>query len=270
MSALHDLLLSAGDALLGWLLTLPRDVVLIAIALGSGAVLTGVRRFTTDQDLLRRCRADRRRLRQLLRKARRRGDREAVRRHRALRARVARKAARQEVRPLLAALVPIAFLATWAFQRVAYVPPAAGEPVRATLWFPVSAAGRLVHLVPEAGLTAEGGWVREIRVVPDAGRAYALARWTLRGEAPAAYDLRFRYRRRTYRVPLRIGGRFYAPPVRFFDDGEVVCAEVDLREARLFGVVPGIRAWGIQPWLVAYFLVAIPGMVGLTRLFGVC
>jgi len=35
-------------------------------------------------------------------------------------------------------------------------------------------------------------------------------------------------------------------------------------------VAPGIRAWEIQPWLVACFLVAIPGMVGLKRLFGVC
>ena len=72
--SLNDLIVTFMDILLGWLLALPIDAVLFAVALGSAAILTGVRLFTTNQDLLKRCRQDKQRLRTLTREAGKRGE----------------------------------------------------------------------------------------------------------------------------------------------------------------------------------------------------
>lgn len=68
-AALHHLIVAMMDCLLGWLLRFPSDVQLIGIAILSAVVLTGVRFWTSNQDLLRRCRADKARLKTLIREA---------------------------------------------------------------------------------------------------------------------------------------------------------------------------------------------------------
>ena len=50
------------DHLLGWLLRFPSDLQLFAVAVGSALILSAVRIWTTDQDLLKRCRQDKARL----------------------------------------------------------------------------------------------------------------------------------------------------------------------------------------------------------------
>ena len=63
------------DYPLGWLLCLPRDLTLLLFATGTALLMTLARRAVTNQDLLRRCAADLRRLKELLRGAKQTGDR---------------------------------------------------------------------------------------------------------------------------------------------------------------------------------------------------
>ena len=107
LERLNHWIVAVMDVLLGWLLRLPSDLQLIAVALGSAIILTAVRVWTSNQDLLRRCRDDKARLKTLIREAKKRRERIAVRRHRSTLGMIAMKQLRQEVRPLLASLLPI-------------------------------------------------------------------------------------------------------------------------------------------------------------------
>ena len=95
LEALNNACLAVADPLLGWLLHLPRDVALAFVAIGTALVLTLVRIFTTDQDMLRRCKRDKKRQKQLLRQAKKGRDTEARARHRATIGEISLKAARR-------------------------------------------------------------------------------------------------------------------------------------------------------------------------------
>jgi hypothetical protein len=257
--------LALGDSLLGWLLDLPPDAAIFAVAAGSAAVLTLVRLLTTDQDLLRRAAADKKRLGVLIAAAKRRGEKEAVRRCRATRAMIGVKLLRAEGLPLLASLLPIALVATWCVHRLEFLTPQAGEPVAVMAYAPVSAAGELMHIVPAAGLKAESGWVRRLEAVSGEGPPYAAAAWTLSGEAgQSSYALTFRLKRDSFTRELIIGRRPYAAPVASHD--HQVVTELKMRPLKLFNVVPGIPALYLPPWLVAYLLITIPCVPLLKRL----
>ena len=281
LSWLNHAILTAADPLLNWLLWLPSDVALILVAVGTGAILTFARRCTTNQDLLRRCAQDKRRLRELLREAKRQRDQAARQRYRLTRNTINLIAFRAEGLPLLVALAPITLLGTWCFQRLAFVAPRPGETVRLTAFFPVSAAGGLAHVVPQDGVrevspplvAGAGHWIQEIVAVtdPQPGPPYAVATWQLQAEAKSTpYVLELRYRTSTFTKELLVGQRRYSPPVEIYgDDQPMVRTELDLRPVQLFGVVPGIAWLGLPPWLVAYLLLAIPSVSLLKRLTGI-
>jgi hypothetical protein len=265
LDAWNRISLGVLDVLLGWLLALPADVRLIIVAVGSGAILTLVRVLTTNQDLLRRAAADKKRLKELIRQAKRAGDKEAAKRYRMTRSLVALTAAKAEGLPLLASILPIAMLATWCFARLGFHPPRAGEELEVCLYAPISAAGEAVHLVPADGLRADG-WVKEVQAVedPNEGPPHGLAVWRVRaaaGEAP--YRLAFRLKHRSYDRDLTVGRRTYADPV--VDHGGQVLTELKMRPIRLFGVVPGVAAIFLPPWLVAYILIVIPSVLLIKR-----
>ncbi|MGD0896348.1 MAG: hypothetical protein ABR915_00845 [Thermoguttaceae bacterium] len=268
---LNDAILKIADALLGWLLRLPPDVALLLIAVGTAAVMVLARLFTTDQDLLRRCDQDKRRLKQLIREARARKDKAAVQRHRATIGRIGLKTMRAEGLPLLAAIVPVAVLGTWCFQRLAWVAPEAGQPVAVVAYFPVSAAGQLVHMVPQDGLAAEDGWIQEIVADTAPGSAEAKAAWRLTGQSrPEPYTLEIRYKRAGYTKELRIGQRVYAPPVESYGDGKPLArVETELRPVDFFGLVPRIPWLDLPQWLVAYLLIAFPSVSLLKRVMSI-
>jgi uncharacterized membrane protein (DUF106 family) len=251
LEAVNRAILTIADPLLGWMLRLPSDVALVLLAVGTGTILTFARLFTTNQDLLRRCSEDKRRLKELLREAKRGGDRDALTRYRSTRGMIAMKTIRAEGLPLLVAVVPIAVLGTWAFQRLEFVPPAAGEPVPLVVYFPVSAAGRIAHLVPQDGVTAEGGWVREIVAVTDPaeGPPHATATWRLVAEPrPEPYRLEIRFKQGTYSKELLVGQPAYAAPVEFYpDQNQVVCSEIQMQPVKLLGIVPGVPWLGLAP-----------------------
>ena len=283
-----NFIVSMMDYVLGWVLYLPRDLMLFTVAILTSAILTFVRLFATDQDWLRRGAADRKRLRALIRQARRRGDKQAKKRHKAVLTLIKAKSLKFEGKPLLFAIVPIALLATWCFARLAYHPPGRGETVEVRAYLPTSAIGRLVHLVPEQGIQAEGGWIRQVvRDEPapvegwwDAFNARAatwlnmvpslegVAAWRVKAQGgQGRHSLKIRYAGRTYEKHLLAGSRRYAPAVATYDDGPVQVIELAMRPVKLFGVVGGIDGLCLPPWLVAYLLIAIPFVSILKRAF---
>ena len=264
------LVMSIMDPALGWALALPRDVVLFIVGIGTATIITLVRLFTTDQKVLGRCHRDKKRLKELIREAKARKDKDAVKRYRATKSLVANKAMRYEAKPLLVSILPIALIGTWCFLRMDYVPPKADQPVRVVAYFPVSASGGVAHMVPQGSVRAETGWVQEIQAqnVVEGVPADAEAAWTLRaGANPRSYDLEIRYKNATYDQKLLVGQRTYdAPLTTYAPTDPVLCTEVRLTQVKLFGLLPGIPWLLMPPWLVAYFVIAVPFVSIVKRL----
>jgi len=272
LDALNSLSLSIMDPLLGWMLHLPRDVVLIIVAVGTALILTVVRLVTTNQGLLRRCQKDKGRLKELIREAKRSGDKEAVGRYRVTMREIGTVSFRAEGKPLLASVVPIALLAIWCFSRIGGMPLRPEEPVTVKAYFPISAIGRLVHMLPQDGLQAQNGWIQRIdqdidpatETVPN-----GVAEWLIRCAArDEPYTLTIRYAGETYARDLLVDGLRYAQPCVFLDD-KVTAIEVLTAEYKPFGIVPGIAAVGFPPWLVGYLLIVLPFSFALKPVLGI-
>ena len=260
----NNLVLGVADLLLGWLLHLPRDIALVVLALLTSLVLTFVRKWTTDQDLLRRCAADKKRLKALIRDAKRSGDKDALRRRRATSGMIAMKAFHAERRPLLWSILPIAILAVWGMARVDYHPPRAGEEIEIVCTFPLSACGEPAIMVPMDGVQAIGGWIREI--VPQENQAPSgEARWTiLAGAAAEPYELTIRQGKQTFIKGLLVGQPVYSPTLRTYGNDGVPSCVTELRRYRPFRVVPGLATW-LPPWLAGYLLLALAFVFGLRK-----
>jgi uncharacterized membrane protein (DUF106 family) len=266
LERLTDFIVRVMDVPLGWLLRLPSDAQLFLIAIGSALILAGVRKVTSNQDLLRRCRADQARQKALLREAKARKDADAVKRHRATLGMIALKQFRQEGRPMLASLLPIVLLATWAFHRLEFHPLMSGEVVEVSARFPLSAVGKITHVAPVEGVTAEDGWLREIVAVSDHGEAT----WRLSAsESSAPHMLRIRYAGKTYEHPLLAGGLKYDAPLKTHDE-KLTTSEVKLRPVKLFDIVPEIPALLFPAWLVAYLVIVIPSVPLIKRALRIC
>ncbi len=279
----NSAILALADPLLDWLLRLPTDLALVIVAVGTGAIIALSRLFTTNQDLLRRCNQDKKRLKELIRQAKRQKDKEAVKRYRTTRNMIGMMTMKEEGWPLLAAVVPIAILGTWCFQRLAFVPPRAGETVSVRAYFPVSAVGELAHLVPQEGLRevsreesgASGRWIQEItKDVPGAGGIAnrGIATWKIQARArPGPYALQIRYKTVTVEKELLVGQPVYSPDVKFYgNDHPILSAQIEMKPVKFLGLVPGIDWLLMPPWLVAYFLIAIPSVSLVKRVTGVC
>ena len=269
MSALWDNLCNGiFDAVLGWLLGLSWTAALLVVAVGTGVILAVVRKVATDQDLLARADEDKKTLKKRLREAKAARDKDAVRRMRATKSMIALRTFSQEPKPLLLAIVPIAILATWCFNRLGYLPPAGGEEIEVVLYAPVSAVGEVAHLVPREGLTADR-WVQPVTMAEVQGAPGGLARWVVRAEARAEpYPLVFRLRDRTFdRGELLVGQSTYSTPLTTDDAGEMG-VELKMREAKFLGVVPGFGSF-LPPWLVGYLVLVIPLAVVIKRVLRV-
>jgi uncharacterized membrane protein (DUF106 family) len=265
LEMLNDMCMAVADPIFGWLLHLPRDLALLVVAIGTSAILTFVRLWTTDQDLLKRCDADKARLNELMAEAKRAKDKDALARYRASTGAIAMKLMRAEGKPLLAALLPIALMATWCFNRIAYYPPTAEQPVRINAFFPETAIGQVVHMLPQAGLAADR-LIATVQPTPDAipGQE-GEASWTVSAAArpDSAYPLEIRHAGRVYASKLLVGAREYAPTITFFNGPEdrLTVMETVLKPYRMFGFIH--IPWGqidlfFPPWMLAYLLIAIP------------
>lgn len=273
LEAINDGIVALMDGVLGWSLALPRDVALLILAALTCTVLLVVTRLTTDQAFLRQCDRDRRRLKQLLRDARRAKDKEAVQRYRMTLGQIGMCSFRAQGKPLLASLLPIILLASWAFARLAYLPPRPDEPLLVTGRFPMATAGSLAHIVPQEGLAAEDGWACRIEADddPSAAAPGGRATWRIRGKRRAEpYALVVRHGEASLEAPLLIDGRRCSPPHIPGDDaGGILAVDVGLPVYRPFGVIPGWPAAGLDPWVIGYLLLAAPLTMIAKRVLGI-
>lgn len=254
-----------GDVLFGWLLYLPRDGALLALASFSAALMLLVRRFASDQRALGWMQQDSRQLVRLLRAARRGGRREAAQRYRGTRSRVAWMRIRAEARAALITLLPLAVLLSWGAARLRYLPPAVNERFELVVYTPASAVGEVTHLVPMDGLRAERGWVRRLEIGQQDGSPRGRAAWAIRVQEPVALRLTVRVGDRSVVHPVRVGQRRYGPS-RLAHGGDVESV-VGLPEYRPLGVVPGLA--GLAPWLVGYVALLVAGFWAGKRLWGI-
>jgi hypothetical protein len=144
-------------------------------------------------------------------------------------------------------------LAVWCWHRLEFLPPRPGEPLVFTASFPISADGQPAHLAPSPAIEAPQGWIRTIRVETNA--PVARASWLLTAQ-PGAQVVVLRYGEHAFEHPLQVGGRHYAPPEQHHA-ASAVRTVVELEPARFLGVVPGIPALGLAPWMTAYLLLAV-------------
>ena len=264
--------LTVVDFLLGWLLRFPTSVAILVVSVGSGAILTLARTFTTDQEKLSIAAEDRKRQKELVKEAKARKDKEAAKRHAAVRTQISVTTLNQEWKPLLVSLLPIAMLATWAVERLEFHPPAVDEPVEIVSYVPRRLVGQTMHIVPVEGLEPGSTWIAMIEPGEIMGIPCGEARWELRAaqpeHSPQHFDMRFRIEDQTLDSSLRLGDRTYAPPRRWFPEHEIRI-DTELREVRPFGFVPGIPAIMFPPWLIAYILIVVPSVFLTKKLFGI-
>ncbi|NQZ69190.1 MAG: hypothetical protein HRT89_14110 [Lentisphaeria bacterium] len=269
----NNTILQISDPVLNWLLSLPLDLTLLIVSIGTGAIITYSRKFTSNQDFLKRCDADKKRLKELIKEAKKRGDKEAAKRHINTRNMISISTLKQEGLPLLAAILPLAILGTWAFQRLAYIPPQAKETIVVKAYFPVSAVGELTHILPQKGLKSGSDgqqWIQEILEEKDAKTGVILngvASWQLQaGASVKPYQLEIQRGEEKVRKELLVGQRTYAPQLAFYDSGKAAdCVEIVMKPVKFLGVVPGVEMLFLAPWLLAYFLIAIPSVMLIKR-----
>lgn len=253
------------DPVLGRLLGLSWAATVVVVALVTGAVIALVRKFFTDQEVLRRADTDKRRLKELIREAKARNDGPAVKRYKATRAMVATKTFSQEGKPLLMVILPVALIATWCYARLEFRPPREAEPVEVLLYTPVSTVGELVHMVPQEGLDPDPGWIAVVEPGEYAGQATGIACWRLSGESRRVpYALVFRLRDQTCEHELLIGQGTYSKTWRNYDGGKVnariMMAPVSLCGFSGFGAV-------FPLWIIVYLAVVIPAALLFKKIF---
>jgi uncharacterized membrane protein (DUF106 family) len=276
LETINNICLVIMDPVMNWLLYLPRDVAIFVVAIATSAILTFIRIWTTNQDLLARCKADKTRIGQLMKEAKKDRDKEAIARYRGTTSLIAMKLMRAEGKPLLAVLLPVALLATWCFSRIGFHPPQEDETVTLNAFFPATAIGKLAHIVPREGLEADR-WIARVEPTPDAipgqeGEAV----WKLRGKARPEdpYKLGIKFEGGTYEMELLVGSKEYSPNIKFFTDegARITVGEVVLKPFWLFGFlhIPyGAVDLIFPPWVLAYLLIAIPFVFLLKWMFNI-
>ena len=246
------------DYPLGWTLSLPREAAIAIVALLTSLVLTLVRKFTTNQDRLKRCKQDLARLKVLQREHRAVKDKQAVERTKSTSTTIKLIQMRAEGLGLLVSLLPIGALALWAVERLDYLPAKAGEELTLTAHFSPAAIESVAHLVPVDEVTLKSPAVQLVAADPE-NQEQGISTWKFVPDKPAErLELIVRHERQNAVYVASVGNRTYEPPRRDQQGGAILATELDLRQAKFLGVVPGIPAIGLAPWLVAYLLLAIP------------
>jgi hypothetical protein len=275
LDTITDFCLGIADPALGWLLLLPRDLALAIIAFITSFLLVIVRRITTNQNLLWRLKEDKRRLRERLRDAKKTRDKEAVRRYQATLQQIASQLLFAEGKPLLASILPIAILASWAFLRLGYLPLAPGESFTLRLHTPGGAIGQLAYVLPHEGMTADKGWIKEVledkseesSAADTTGVLEGVATWTLTAEkSETPYKLLIKLPDTSCEMNLLMDGIRYAPPLVLYGDDSAQVLEVVLHEYWPLGFVPGYGVW-FPPWILGYLVIVIPLTFALKAVF---
>ncbi|MEK6262690.1 MAG: hypothetical protein AABP62_29180 [Planctomycetota bacterium] len=259
----------AVDYPLSWLLWLPRDVTLVLFAALTALLMTLARRAVTNQDLLRRCSEDLRRLKQLLREAKQARDKPTMLRLRGTAGLIKGMQLAADMRVLIVVLLPVAMLAIWASERLDFLPPQVDRDLVVRAHFPLSSIEGLTHLVPAAGCELKGTAIQVIRADSASASSSGLAEWTLHPTSAAedlAIVLRHRNESATHRVA--IGHATYRPPIQAHANERLALTEVVLDRYRPLGLNLKTETIGLPPWMVGYLvltLVLVPTLKRLLR-----
>ncbi len=254
-------ILRSGDLLFGWMLRLPGDLPLLVLAVLTALILVVIRRWTTNQDRLGRISDDLARLKQATSRAKADGDRAECQRLVGLKARIGLMRLRDEGKTLLWALIPIALLAAWAYERMPYHAPRTDETVALRLVMPVSSVGRLAHAVADEGLTLQ----RAVAVFePDSiNPRESIATWVVQMNSEASQSVTVVSPAGRFSHPI-VAGSGPPPSVIAHDTPSAARTELVLRERRLFGLLPGVPSIALPAWLVGYLIIVI-ALIPITK-----
>ena len=245
------------------------DLALGILALGTALLVLLIRKRTTDQDFLRRCKLDRVRLKSRLKEARQAKNAHDVSRFKAVLGTIGLRTMKQEGLPLLVSLVPITLIASWAFARLGYHAPATGEWVAVEFTVPISESGKLIHVVPQDGLETQEGWIQEVVEKQNSPIPAGVASWSVRATTSgSSYPLVIRLGERTFRHEFRAGPGRYSAPFRTWENGDYSLNQ-KLLAYRPFGHVPGIDDFFFPAWLVGYLILVVPAVPILKKLMRV-
>ena len=265
MTSWQDWTIRLGDGLTSWTLGASRDVTLLLVAGLTTAALLVVRRVFGDQAQLRRIAEDERRLRLLTSEARSRGDVDAARRHRDVRRLVAVQRPRAELLPGLVGLLLAWTIVSWGNRRLDRLPLNAGEPFNFSITLPATAVGSVVHVVPQSGLTAADGWIRQVELAADRSTPLGRADWRLEADSAGAVEsLAVRHRDATYQHPIVVDGRI--PPQEIERHDTDTTTRIGLTTYKPFGFIPGVAGLGVAPWLSGWLVLTLGGFLGAKRL----
>lgn len=256
MSRWQQVVMNLGDQLFGWTLTFARDFTLLTLAAFTIIVLIGVRAIFADQKALSRLIADEQRLKQLHTDASSTNDDRLQQRCRSLRRLLAGQRARCELGPALIGVLPALMVMTWGARHLEYDRLLPDDGFVFSAIFPTSFVSQHVHVVPQAGLEAETGWIQIVRPMNSA-EACGYADWKLVARRPGAMTITARHSYGNMTHPFSVGAPNYERPE--LRHGDEIDTTVRLQLYRPFGVVPPVRWLGLQPWAVAFLILVASG-----------
>lgn len=264
-----DWMVRALDVPLGWLLLLPRDATLFVFSLLTALLMTLARRWVTNQDLLRRCAADLRQLKQLNREAKQAGDKPRRQRLRDTVALVRRMLLSEDMKVLAVVLVPIAVLAMWATERLDYLPPRVGRDFSLRVSFSASAINEVTHFVPIHGVELQTPAIQIVQ--PDDQNPFSgRADWTLRALGTSEeLTLTIRHRGESITHRVAIGRPTYLPPRQFHQGDRMTKSEVLLTRYRPLNLDLRLESLGLPPWMIGYLVLTLLFVPRLKRVLRV-
>lgn len=252
----------------GWLLVLPRDLAIVLVAVGSSLLMTFVRKWTTDQNMMRRCKEDLNRIAGLKRDAKKSKDKPAMQRMQATEGMIKWKQMKAEFLGLAVSIVPIGLLATWAYERLEFLPPQVHQDLIVKAYYPLSSVDRLTHIIVTQNMDVVGSPIQTVTM--DTDKTNGVAEWKLHLTSPGESELVIRHRGESVQHPMSIGKHSYAPSIVYHEVGSINVTQAVFEQPDFLGIVPGIPQIGFAPWLVAYIILAVLLVPGLRRVFRIC
>lgn len=243
------------DILFLWILMLPRDLSLLLLAAGTALFMVAVRKWLTNQDLLRRCHTDLRKLKTLTRSARQRNDQEALGRLRKTIGQIKGTLISADLRVLVIVLIPVGITAIWAGERFDYLPPKVGDEILLRAYFPVSSIDRVTHLVAESPLQLTSPAVQLVR--PSTPSQEGLAEWKLRSQLAGQYQILIRHHGKTAIHQLIVGQPIYSPPLQRHSTRSLNRTECALPRYLPLGLSFGAQRLQLPPWMIGYLLLTL-------------
>ena len=266
MNQISAPVIDGADAMLGWLLLLPRDVTLLVFSALTALLMTLARRRFTNQGLLRRCSEDLRQLKRLNREAKQAGDKPRRQRLRSTVALIKQMQLAEDMKVLAVVLVPVAILATWAVERFDYLPPRVGDELVVRAYFPISSVDDVTHLVPTEGLELKSSPIQIIQA-DQQSPPIGMAEWTLRPTSAAdELKLTIRHRGESAVHRVAVGRTTYLPPQQLHHN---MTTEVVLKRYQPLGLNLKTESLGLPPWMVGYLLLTLLLVPGFKRLLRV-